>query len=143
MKAVLIAIVLAGCQKSQPPVTPAPGPTPTAVAPTSNVASTILMVSKDGEELGTITIVRGELGTLNISGAIAAKWLTDAWAEVTQRRDVRVHEAFAASDDGQHGISEKVYKPSDVDYAVGVQRYLREKDFVVTIIAAAPSGSAG
>src|SRR5438045_1310011 len=90
MKAVLLAVLLAACQQAVPIDTTQP-PTPTVVAPAPKAVPTVLSVSRGGERLGTITIMPGELGTLEITGAIAAKWLIDAWAEVKQRGEVRVH----------------------------------------------------
>lgn len=137
MKAVLLAVLLVACQKPVPVDTTQPTPVVTEI----KTAPFVLAVSKGGEQLGTITIVPGQLGTLQITGAIAAKRLIDAWAEVEQRGEVRVHMHMPTEDGSRGAYGARIWKPTDTDYAAGVQTYLKyEKDFEVEIVEAPPSG---
>lgn len=133
-----VLALVASCQKAPPrtatiptdakvePVKPAPKPS----------ATVELAVSKDGERLGTIRIVAGEVGTLESTGAIAAKELMDLWREITTgEKDIRVHMHLPTEDGSRGPYGARIFRPTDEDYAGGVHWWLQyEKDFEVEVI---------
>jgi len=111
----------------------------TADAPPSH-ARVELAIAKDGVALGRVRIVDGESAALELvaTGSEAAELKEHFDAAIAKGWfGVDMHETTPSG--GRGALATRMYHPTDRDYAVGVERWLRSAENLdVTVVAAMP-----
>lgn len=120
MKRIALALVLASFAACSTTSMSDPEPAIPAVKPTGTA---VLVVSRDGRELGTIRIPAGQLGTLVATDAPGAAELAEQWTRIEKMGGVGIDSH--TNDHGKRVYSTRLYHPDSPTFWDAMVTYLK------------------